>query len=89
MAQPSAKKTLCHAPFLVDGVLGRSPCHPAPSPEHTVMASEFERYIPTVERALCHSPFLVYGVFGRSPCNLLLLKPLPEAKRRYLPTLLL
>ena len=25
---PTQKKTLCHAPFLAYGVLGRSPCHP-------------------------------------------------------------
>ena len=40
---PALEKTLCHAPFLAYGVLGCSPCHPAPSSEHTVMASEFER----------------------------------------------
>ena len=39
---PTLEKTLCHAPFLAYGVLGRSPCHPAPSSEHTVMASEFD-----------------------------------------------
>ena len=33
---PALEKTLCHAPFLAYGVLGRSPCHPAPSSEHTV-----------------------------------------------------
>ena len=33
---PTLEKTLCHAPFLAYGVLGRSPCHPAPSSEHTV-----------------------------------------------------
>ena len=26
---PTLEKTLCHAPFLAYGVLGRSPCHPA------------------------------------------------------------
>ena len=36
---PALEKTLCHAPFLVYGDLGRSPCHPASSSEHTVMAS--------------------------------------------------
>ena len=40
---PTLEQTLCHAPFLAYAVLGRSPCHPAPSSEHTVMASEFER----------------------------------------------
>ena len=34
---PALEKTLCHAPFLAYGVLGRSPCHPAPSSEHTVL----------------------------------------------------
>merc|ERR1712138_294436 len=33
---PTLEKTLCHAPFLAYGVFGRSPCHPAPSSEHTV-----------------------------------------------------
>ena len=40
---PALEKTLCRAPFLAYGVLGRSPCHPAPSSEHIVMASELER----------------------------------------------
>ena len=26
---PTLEKTLCHAPFLAYGILGRSPCHPA------------------------------------------------------------
>ena len=33
---PTPEKTLCHAPFLAYSVLGRSPCHPDPSSEHTV-----------------------------------------------------
>ena len=33
---PTLEKTLCHAPFLAYGVLGRSLCHSAPSSEHTV-----------------------------------------------------
>ena len=33
---PTLEKTLRHAPFLAYDVLGRSPCHPAPSSEHTV-----------------------------------------------------
>ena len=33
---PTLEKTLRHAPFLAYDVLGRSPCHPAPSFEHRV-----------------------------------------------------
>ena len=70
---PTLEKTLCHAPFLAYGVLGRSPYHPAPSSEHTVpflrsfVYKTAAKPNPKKKRSVIYPS--LHGVLERSQCH--------------------